>query len=72
MRSGFQDAIIGQKNILPAIYPEDNMIESAGKVDAWFACYVREHVFVASTYKFGSLTLFSDPIFDPIFCDPIF
>ena len=33
---------VGQKNILPAVAPEDNMIKSTRKVDAWFACHGEE------------------------------
>jgi len=54
---------VGQKNILPSVAPEDNMIESTRKVNAWFACH-GEGTYLAclnlSTWK---------P--DPIMCDPI-
>jgi hypothetical protein len=33
---------VGQKNILPTVAPEDNMIKSTRKVDAWFACHGEE------------------------------
>jgi hypothetical protein len=33
---------VGQKNILPTVAPEDNMIKSTRKMDAWFACHGEE------------------------------
>ncbi len=30
---------VGQKNILPAVAPEKNMIKSTRKMDAWFPCH---------------------------------